>query len=209
MGMYNSILAQMFHQYLETEQIDLRLWPELYKCFKRETSNSMVVDINNIEITPWSLAAASKSFNSETLDVLLQFPNGSKNLFAITTHKKFCSFSFFDQLVVSANKGQTGTERNTAVYALQYLHSKGLIPGDKKVFIVSPELLPKRLVNWALETRIGILNYYKEYQNAAHNSSVWKEIQSCAQELQALEQNRLLTTELSSFGKNSFRSAKI
>lgn len=206
--MYNSILAQMFQQYLDTDQIDHQLWPDLYGCFEQEMPN-MVVHINNIEITPWSLATASKSFNPEILDVLLKFPNASENLFAITTHKKFSPVSYFYQLIVSANTGQTGTERNTAVYALQHLHNHGLIPMDTKVLIVSPELLPKRLVDWALETRIGILNYYNEHNNSAHNSSHWKEIQSSAQELLAIEQNHLLTRELSSLGKMYSRTAKI
>lgn len=205
--MYNSLVSQMFEQYLSEGQINKDLWVKLGRIFKDNPPESLIVNIQvvssvNIQITPWSIASAAQDFTLETLDVLLRSPKASENLFSITTDSKFTSRSFFDEMVSCANKVRNSVKRNQAFYALQHLYNENRIPVNAQVLIVSPDLLPKRLVNWALENNIGIVSYYNQYKKSDHNSPFWNDIEACAQKM-------LLTHELSSYGKSSTRLAKI
>ncbi len=205
--MYNFLVSQIFDQYLTKGQIDKELWIKLGDLFENKAPENLIVNVQvtpsvDMEITPWSIAAAAHDFALDTLGVLLKSPNASENLFSVTTAPKFAPRSFFDEMVICANEGESSAIKNQALYALQHLYNENLIPSNAQVLVVSPEILPKRLANWALENSIGIVSYYNLYKKSAHTSSLWSDIEAAAQK-------SLLTHELSSYGKISNRFAKI
>lgn len=202
--MHTLILTQMFQQYLENGQIDHMLWAQLSDLANQTSIEDMTVSLEitptvTMDVSPWSLAMASKNLKLDCLEVLIKLPNAYYQMH--NTSGKYASRSFFEDLVELANTGTT-TDKHIALGALQFFHTKNMIPSDACVLKADPKNIPKNLLNWALQTDVGIVAYYERHKSAQHNSSVWTTIESHAQ-------HKILTDQTSSLGKSSSRTAKI
>lgn len=202
--MHKFILTQMVEQYLNNGQIDPMLWTQLDHVIDQKPIEDMCVTLEltptvKMDVTPWSVAMASKSLKPECLEVLTKLPNAYSHMH--NASGQYASRSFFEELVELANTGTT-TDKYMALSALQFLHTKNMLPSDARVLKSAPDSIPKNLLNWALQADVGVVAYYEQHKNTQHNSPVWAAIESHTQ-------HKILTHHTSSLGKSSPRTAKI
>ena len=202
--MHQSLLTQMFQQYLDNGQIDHVLWTQLEHMIDQHPMENVCVAIELvptviIDVTPWSLAMASKSLKPECLEVLIKLPNAYHQMHNV--FGRYATRSFFEDLVELANTGTT-TDKHVALGALQFFHTKNMIPPDAQILKSTPDRIPKNLLNWALQSDLGIVAYYERHKHTQHSSSVWATIESHAQ-------HKILSYQTSSLGKSLHRTAKI